>query len=392
MWFKNVRIYRFTKPFAHTVEALEEKLTEQAFQPCGKHDQEKYGWVSPLGRHGKMLTHTVGGYTMICAQKQEKILPSCVVNDAIHERIEEIEHKQDRKVFRKERQQLKEDVTLELLPKAFTRDNTTYAYISPKENLLVIDASSATKAEELLSYLRGTIESLPVILPSTKNVPSSTMTEWLLHQTASHDFEIDQECELYNPSEDGNVVRCKGQDLASDEIQGHLSAGKQVKKLGLLWKGALSCIIEDDLTIKRLKFQDMILEKAAEADAESAAEQFDQDFAVMTLELSRFFNALFGAFGGLQERPDVAGLQQQDVEKTTSSDDTDPLYSHAVTLVIETRRASISNIQRSLKIGYNRAARMIELMEVRGVVSEMQKDGSRDVLTATQSNEPNQAA
>jgi len=58
----------------------------------------------------------------------------------------------------------------------------------------------------------------------------------------------------------------------------------------------------------------------------------------------------------------------------------DPLYDQAVQIVIETRRASISSIQRRLKIGYNRAARMIEDMEKAGLVSPMESNGSREVL------------
>jgi S-DNA-T family DNA segregation ATPase FtsK/SpoIIIE len=51
-----------------------------------------------------------------------------------------------------------------------------------------------------------------------------------------------------------------------------------------------------------------------------------------------------------------------------------------VRVVTETRRASISSVQRRLKIGYNRAARMIEAMEQAGIVSEMQTNGSREVI------------
>lgn len=61
-------------------------------------------------------------------------------------------------------------------------------------------------------------------------------------------------------------------------------------------------------------------------------------------------------------------------------DEADPLYDEAVAFVTETRRASISAVQRKLKIGYNRAARMIEAMEAAGVVSEMGSNGSREVL------------
>ena len=58
----------------------------------------------------------------------------------------------------------------------------------------------------------------------------------------------------------------------------------------------------------------------------------------------------------------------------------DELYDGAVALVLKTRRASISSVQRQLRIGYNRAARLIEDMERAGLVSEMQTNGSREVL------------
>ena len=63
-----------------------------------------------------------------------------------------------------------------------------------------------------------------------------------------------------------------------------------------------------------------------------------------------------------------------------SGDDIDALYDEAVAIVTQTRKASISYVQRRLKIGYNRAARMIEEMEAAGVVSVMQSNGSREVL------------
>jgi S-DNA-T family DNA segregation ATPase FtsK/SpoIIIE len=65
---------------------------------------------------------------------------------------------------------------------------------------------------------------------------------------------------------------------------------------------------------------------------------------------------------------------------TEGSDDYDALYDEAVAIVTQTRKASISYVQRRLKIGYNRAARMIEVMEAAGVVSTMQSNGSREVL------------
>jgi S-DNA-T family DNA segregation ATPase FtsK/SpoIIIE len=62
------------------------------------------------------------------------------------------------------------------------------------------------------------------------------------------------------------------------------------------------------------------------------------------------------------------------------SGEKDPLYDQAVEIVVRTRRPSISLVQRHLRIGYNRAARLIEDMERAGLVSSMQSNGNREVL------------
>jgi S-DNA-T family DNA segregation ATPase FtsK/SpoIIIE len=72
------------------------------------------------------------------------------------------------------------------------------------------------------------------------------------------------------------------------------------------------------------------------------------------------------------------GVPSEDGEGNAEEDDS--LYDEAVRFVTESRKASISAVQRKLRIGYNRAARMIEAMEMAGVVSEMQSNGNREVL------------
>jgi S-DNA-T family DNA segregation ATPase FtsK/SpoIIIE len=64
----------------------------------------------------------------------------------------------------------------------------------------------------------------------------------------------------------------------------------------------------------------------------------------------------------------------------------DALYDQAVAVVLKNRRASISLVQRHLRIGYNRAARLLEQMENSGVVSSMQSNGNRDILVPANAN------
>jgi len=74
-----------------------------------------------------------------------------------------------------------------------------------------------------------------------------------------------------------------------------------------------------------------------------------------------------------------------DLESNGSAESEDALYDEAVAYVLDSRRASISSVQRKLRIGYNRAARLIEAMEEAGVVSEMGSNGSREVLVPKRS-------
>ena len=80
----------------------------------------------------------------------------------------------------------------------------------------------------------------------------------------------------------------------------------------------------------------------------------------------------------------IPGFPSDDAEGEGEEGDgeQDPLYDEAVKIVVETRKASISGVQRRLKIGYNRAARLVETMEAAGLVGPLQPNGSREILVA----------
>lgn len=301
MWFSNLQLFRLTKPFSQTPEELAELLEPHAFKPCGALDLMSYGWVSPLGRNGTELIHAANGRIMICARKEQKILPATVIRERVQEKAEQIEAAQARPVRRKERQTIKDEVILDLLPKAFPRSSLTFAYISPKEGLIVVNASGIKKAEELLSALRSAIGSLPAVSLSLNVAPSATMTQWLNGEGVPHDVALGDECELRDVVEDGGIIRCKRQDLTSDEIQVHLDAGKRAVKLAIDWQEQISCIINDDLSVKRLRFSQELLDQYDEAPDDDPAAAFDNDFAIMTLELSKFIPRLIEIFGGENE-------------------------------------------------------------------------------------------
>lgn len=306
MWFKNLQAYRFTKPFELSAETLNEQLTEFTFVPCGSQDLSRTGWVPPLGRHGSELVHVTNGYMMVCLKRQDKLLPPAVINEELEEKALAIEESEARKLPRRERQTLKDEIIFSLLPKAFARSSLQFAYISPRDNLLVVNAASAKRAEELLSELRDAVGSLSLIPLTANHEPIEVMTQWVNSGHPANGFELGQECELRDNADIHSVIRGKNQDLAAAEILNHIKKGMHVSKLALSWQERIEFMLDENLVIKRLRFSDVVQDKANEADAEDAATQFDVDFSIMTLELAEFFKALISAFGGeeAQEKTD----------------------------------------------------------------------------------------
>ncbi|MCL6270197.1 recombination-associated protein RdgC [Sansalvadorimonas sp. 2012CJ34-2] len=303
MWFKNLVLYRFSQELDIKAEELEKSLAEQTFRPCGKTEMSTYGWVSPVPG-GETLVHVSGPFRTFCARKEEKILPASVIRDAVNDKVQQIEADQGRQVFKKEKDQIKDEVTLDLLPRAFSKSNSTRAYIDTRSGWLIVDASSFRKAEELTSTLRSTLGSLPVVPPTLKHSPAAIMTQWLETHASSMpgSMAMGDECELKDIGEDGGVIRCKHQDLLADEITGHLATGMQVSRLSLHWNESISCVLGDDFLIRRVKFTDELQEQSEALNAEDDASRFDADFTLMAGTLSTFLKELVEGLGGEEER------------------------------------------------------------------------------------------
>lgn len=300
MWFKNLRIYRLTQAIAHTPEELSEALAQHEFQPCGKLDPVKYGWVPPLGRHGSEFVHAANGNIMLCAKRQEKIIPSALIKEELENKVLHIQDEEGRFVSRAEKDNLKDEIIFTLLPKALAKSSLDFGYIDTLNSLLIVNTSSAKRAEDFISALRETLGSLKVIPLVPVNPPPQVMTGWVREGVIGDKFVLGEECEL-QATKEGRVIRCKKQDLTATEIQNHLESGMVVTKLAITWNEAISCIIDDQFSVKRVKYEDAVQEKLQDHHAETAAEQFDMDFSIMTVELAAFIKALCAVFGGTQD-------------------------------------------------------------------------------------------
>lgn len=259
-WFKNLMTYRLTKPLDWDLTQLQTQLEDCQFHPCGVQDQSKFGWSAPL-RGSDLLYFSVGKQILLIAKKEEKILPANVVKRELDERIENLEQKENRKLKKVEKQTLKDDVVMNLLPRAFSKNQHTALWIDTENNLVHVDAASSKRAEDALALLRKSLGSLPVVPLAFANEPSTILTNWILQDTLPHWLLALEEAELRGSQED-SVIRCKKQPLENEEIIALLQDGKKVvSKLALEWEDTLTFVFNEDCTLKRLKFADTVREK-----------------------------------------------------------------------------------------------------------------------------------
>lgn len=295
MWFRNLRIYRLPASWSMEAAQLDEQLAKQPLAPCGNFEMQSRGWVFPR-QHG-VFVHQVNRQWLLALGVEQKLLPAGVVRQVAMDRAAQIEAEQGRKVGRKELRDLRDRVTDELLPKAFCRRRTTWGWIDPAGGWLVVDAGADARADEFIECLAPAIDA-PTLRPLHAQLsPSPAMTGWLADDDAPAGFTIDRDLELKSVGGSESVIRYVRHALDGKEIQEHIAAGKIATRLGLTWNDRISFVLNEKLHLKRLAFLD-ILKDEAEKSAETADEQFDVDFALMSGELVRLFADLLLALGG----------------------------------------------------------------------------------------------
>ncbi|GAB2692973.1 recombination-associated protein RdgC [Aliiglaciecola sp. 3_MG-2023] len=294
MWFKNLKLFAITQTLDWQEDDVEQKLAEFKFRPCNSQELSTMGFSSPF-ESGSTLLHSAQGRIWITLKKQERILPAVVVNAELAEKVAQIETETGSAVGKKAKQDLKEEIIRRLLPQAFTKNSFTHGFISIKDNLVVVDASADGKAEVFLAMIRKAMTSLPVV-PLSRTSIQGELTNWIKDSAAPSDVVLLEEAELRGQGEEDSIVRVKNQPLLEDEILNHIEAGKFVHKLAIEWDESLTAMLEEDLSVKRLKFTDVVKEQNDDIPKEDKLARVDADFTLMSGEIVRFSQWLIKTF------------------------------------------------------------------------------------------------
>jgi recombination associated protein RdgC len=304
MLFKNAAMYRFTKPFG-TIDApfprhaVEHSLEQAEFPGIGPHDTCRLGWAPALPG-GQEFVHSVNGCHLVRLRKDEKIMPAAGINREVSERAAVIEAEQGRKITRKERNDIRDQVILERLPTAFVQTKYTVGYIDEVKSLLIIDAGTGRQAEDFCSALRQAIGSLPVRPVCVNQSPSFVFTDALVNiseseQTLLQHFTIGEECTLTDS--DGGKASFKDMDL-EEAADKHLQDGMSCTSLRISLADRVAFTVTDELRLKKIKFLDDFMEALTDVDSDDGMALADTMVYLMTTEVRAVFEKLMESFGG----------------------------------------------------------------------------------------------
>ena len=291
-------IYRMTAGWPEVVATLEDALEEARFTECGASQEKSVGWVEPRGHEHGALVEVVGGQWLMKLMIEVKVIPASVVKRKVQEQLDHIEATTGRKPGKKERRDISEDARLALLPVAFTKQGSVQVWVDPTAGILVTDAGSQGKADEVMTWLIKAVNGLVVQLVSTQTSPSAAMALWLSTQEGPPDFTVDRECELKAADESRAVVRYTRHALDTEEVSQHIAMGKVPTRLALTWSDRVSFVLTDTLQLKKVSFLETVFEGAAAAPGDTQDDNFDADMAIATGELRKLIPDLLEALGG----------------------------------------------------------------------------------------------
>lgn len=297
MNIKNARIYRLSSPLPVTAETLELALAEFKARPLSAQEFTHTGFCQPLHSSIKpLVTQLLNGVLVVAVKATQKLLPAAVINEELQPKIEAAELEKGRPLSRKEKQQLKEELQLSLLPRAFSRSTVTHAYIDMAGQQIIVDTASASKAEDVLALLRKAIGTLPALPWLDNHRLNSQLQLWLQNKSLPAELTLGHNAQLKAPDEEGAKAAFKDHLLTHDEVQAHLQ-DKLVTQLQLSKAEVCTFTMRDDGSITGIKWDDVITSTNDEMGYEDLLARLTADLYLLTTELRRVMAAIQGSVG-----------------------------------------------------------------------------------------------
>lgn len=293
--FKNAILYRINTLPVDSAGLLA-SISNLPFTPCDAYQEKSIGWIPPRDREHGALVEVVNGQWIAKLMIETRSVPASAVDKKLAELVKCMES-EGRKIGKKGKAALKDDIKAELLPRAFAKELPITVWIDPTAMLLVIFSSSQKHADDVVDTLVNWVEGFGASMIDTASPPSASMAVWLTEQYPPKGFSVDRECELNATDESKASIKYGNHPLDIDEVVANINAGKLPTKLAMTWGERVSFVLTEGMQIKRIALLDVnIARTSGLSDTES--DDFDADVTLVTSELRRLIPDLINALGG----------------------------------------------------------------------------------------------
>jgi len=367
---KNIHVFSAKLPTLSTLKINLSDMEGLLFEPLTDSQWSNLGF-NPV----QQLVDLKNGYRIDFIYSGKE-LPKPQIIEETQVRVESLGYE----ASKKEISEIHESVCAEFCARVIPKTIKFSAYYHAKKETLIFDCkeSFSQLALSLLLKAIGSIETKTLHCSGISNSLTTNILTCLLEPEGSRElvfagFSAGNLLVMKNEHKD--VVRFKG-DYPLDQIQELIESGYSISEINLS-KDGVSFTLNDKFKIKGIK-------TTFECDDDNFEDKEEYDRHVQSVELELMVahcECLRNQFDKQNDDSDIDNQKEEKKEEQKELNlDQDTLYDEAVAFVKETRRVSVSGIQRKFRIGYNRSARLVEQLEENNIVSVAGHNGAREVL------------
>ena len=251
--FRNVRFFHLDGDWPDSEEAVSERLSKSAFEPCGPLTERRSGWEPIDAESSDSLARRVNGADLLKLRSQSRVLPAAAINEGLEKRIEEYQARMNERPPAREKRRLKAETRDELLPKAMLKSDRIRGFVDPGQKLLGIDAAQNAAAERFLLHLRKPFDDV-TFKPMKFGRPVEELLTKIFFGSAPGQFALGRECRMQDPAEPRSVVRWADFDLNDRTIKDHVANGMRLTHLAIVYDNILGCVLDEDGVITKMRF------------------------------------------------------------------------------------------------------------------------------------------
>lgn len=238
------------------------------------------------------------GLFALMYKRNERLLPPKVISLEVSKRVKAIEVKDGRKVFRKEKTNIRDEVIFDLLPKAFVIPTHNLVIIDTKTNTLIISSNSNNRAEEILNVLRETLGTLSITPISLSVSAVDVLNNWAVPENKKPEgVVLTDRCELYTDAGDAQA-KFINVAIEDESVNQHILDGWRVSRASIIFEDHVEFDLTDSFAFKRIKML-AALELLAADQAERYGSEDKGDQADFIANIYLLCETLFRRFLGL---------------------------------------------------------------------------------------------